>query len=147
MRSVWVIAGALPCLATAPARAEDPIVIKFSHVVAPDTPKGKAAEKLRQLVEERTHGRVKVEVYPNSQLYKDKEELEALQLGAVQMLAPSVSKFGPLGIKEFDAFDLPYIFPSLEALRPVSDSPIANTLFKNTQPQDILAPSYLTTSF
>ncbi len=92
MRSVWVIAGVLACLATAPARAEDPIIIKFSHVVALDTPKGKAAEKFKQLAEERTHGRVKIEIYPNSQLYKDKEELEALQLGAVQMLAPSVSK-------------------------------------------------------
>jgi len=147
MRSVWVIAGALACLATAPARAEDPIVIKFSHVVAPDTPKGKAAEKLRQLVEERTHGRVKVEVYPNSQLYKDKEELEALQLGAVQMLAPSVSKFGPLGIKEFEAFDLPYIFPSVEALRRVSDGPIGKSLFKKLEPKGILGLGYWDNGF
>src|SRR5260370_8225605 len=147
MRSVWVIAGALPCLATAPARAEDPIVIKFSHVVAPDTPKGKAAEKLRQLVEERTHGRVKVEVYPNSQLYKDKEELEALQLGAVQMLAPSVSKFGPLGIKEFEAFDLPYIFPSVEALRRVSDGSIGKSLFKKLEPKGIIGLGYRDNGF
>jgi len=147
MRSVWVIAGALACLATAPARAEDPIVIKFSHVVAPDTPKGKAAEKLKQLVEERTHGRVKVEVYPNSQLYKDKEELEALQLGAVQMLAPSVSKFGPLGIKEFEAFDLPYIFPSVEALRRVSDGPIGKSLFKKLEPKGILGLGYWDNGF
>src|SRR5688572_28491778 len=77
--------------------AQQAIVIKFSHVVAQDTPKGKAAEYFKKLAEERTKGRVKVEVYPNSQLYKDKEELEALQLGAVQMLAPSLAKFGPLG--------------------------------------------------
>ena len=77
-----------------PASAQSPIVIKFSHVVASDTPKGKAAEKFKALAEERTQGRVRVEIYPNSSLYKDKEELEALQLGAVQMLAPSVSKFG-----------------------------------------------------
>ena len=69
-----------------PALAQD-ITIKFSHVVAPDTPKGKAAEKFKELAEKYTEGKVKVEVYPNSQLYKDKEELEALQLGAVQMLA------------------------------------------------------------
>ncbi|HEY0526876.1 MAG TPA: C4-dicarboxylate ABC transporter, partial [Stellaceae bacterium] len=87
------------------------VVIKFSHVVAPDTPKGKGAERFKELAEKYTEGKVKVEVYPNSQLYKDKEELEALQLGAVQMLAPSVSKFGPLGVKEFEVFDLPYIFP------------------------------------
>ena len=95
--------------------AEPPIVIKFSHVVAPDTPKGQAAERFRVLAGQLTHGRVRVEVYPNSQLYKDKEELEALQLGAVQMLAPSLAKFGPLGVKEFEAFDLPYIFPTKAA--------------------------------
>jgi C4-dicarboxylate-binding protein DctP len=77
-----------------PATA-DPIILKFSHVVATDTPKGKAAEKFKELAEKYTGGKVKVEVYPNSTLYKDKEELEALQLGSVQMLAPSNSKFGP----------------------------------------------------
>jgi C4-dicarboxylate-binding protein DctP len=147
MKSVWVIAGVLACLATAPARAEDPIIIKFSHVVALDTPKGKAAEKFKQLAEERTHGRVKVEVYPNSQLYKDKEELEALQLGAVQMLAPSVSKFGPLGIKEFESFDLPYIFPSVEALRRVSDGPIGKSLFKKLEPKGIIGLGYWDNGF
>src|SRR4051812_30019926 len=103
------------------ARAEPPIVIKFSHVVAPDAPKGQAAERFRVLAEQLTHGRVRVEVYPNSQLYKDKEELEALQLGAVQMLAPSLAKFGPLGVKEFEVFDIPYILPDKAALRRVTD--------------------------
>jgi C4-dicarboxylate-binding protein DctP len=147
MKSMWVIAGVVACLAAAPAWAEDPIIIKFSHVVALDTPKGKAAEKFKQLAEERTHGRVKVEVYPNSQLYKDKEELEALQLGAVQMLAPSVSKFGPLGIKEFEAFDLPYIFPSVEALRRVSDGPIGQSLFKKLEPKGIIGLGYWDNGF
>jgi len=77
-----------------PALAQAPVVIKFSHVVAPDTPKGKGADRFKQLVEERSKGKIKVEVYPNSQLYKDKEELEALSLGSVQMLAPSLAKFG-----------------------------------------------------
>jgi C4-dicarboxylate-binding protein DctP len=85
-------------------------LIKFSHVVAPDTPKGKGSDKFKELAEKYTAGKVKVEVYPNSQLYKDKEELEALQLGAVQMLAPSLAKFGPLGAKEFEVFDLPFLF-------------------------------------
>ncbi len=86
MRMLLLAAAGFCALAAMPARADEPIVIKFSHVVAPDTPKGKAAEKFKELAEARTHGKVKVEVYPNSQLYKDKEELEALQLGAVQML-------------------------------------------------------------
>src|SRR5450432_2298791 len=99
---------------SAQAQTSAPIVIKFSHVVASDAPKGKMAEQFKKLAEERTKGRVKIEVYANSTLYKDKEEMEALQLGAVQMLAPSLAKFGPLGVKEFEVFDLPYVFPSKE---------------------------------
>jgi C4-dicarboxylate-binding protein DctP len=147
MRSALVIAGLLLAIGVAPARAEEPIVIKFSHVVAPDTPKGKAAEKFKALAEERTHGRVRVELYPNSQLYKDKEELEALQLGAVQMLAPSLSKFAPLGIKEFEAFDLPYIFPSTEALRHMTDGPVGRDLLKKLEPKGILGLAYWDNGF
>ena len=68
--------------------------------------KGKGALKFKELAEKYTNGKVKVEVYPNSQLFKDKEEIEALQLGSVQMLAPSTAKFAPLGVKEFEALDL-----------------------------------------
>jgi C4-dicarboxylate-binding protein DctP len=115
----------------APASAADSqIVIKFSHVVAADTPKGKAADKFKELAEKYTNGKVKIEVYPNSTLYKDKEELEALQLGAVQMLAPSNSKFGPIGIREFEVFDLPYILPDLKTLRKVTDGPLGARLLK-----------------
>ena len=108
-RLAIIVAAMVAIAAAASARAQAPIVIKFSHVVAPDAPKGKAALLFKQLAEKYTNGRVKVEVYPNSSLYKDKEELEALQLGSVQILAPSISKFGPLGIKEFDIFDLPFL--------------------------------------
>jgi C4-dicarboxylate-binding protein DctP len=111
-----------------PAQAQTPIVIKFSHVVSPDTPKGKGAEKFRELAEKYTGGKVKVEVYPNSQLYKDKEEVEALQLGAVHMLAPSLAKFGPLGAKEFEVFDLPYVLPNKQALRKITEGPVGKKL-------------------
>ncbi len=108
MRKLILAAASAAVLAmVAPASAQQPIVIKFSHVTAPNTPKGLAADKFKELAEKYTDGKVKVEVYPNSQLYKDKEELDALQLGAVQMLAPSISKFGPAGVKEFEVFDLP----------------------------------------
>src|ERR1043165_5004392 len=113
-----------------PAQAADPIVIKFSHVAAVDTPKGKGALKFKELAEARTHGRVKVEVYPNSTLYKDKEELEMLQLGAVQMLATTVSKFGPLGVRDFDAFELPYMFDNIAALHRITDGPIGQSILK-----------------
>src|SRR5215467_11607608 len=111
MRNKLLAAAAFAAVSFAlagPALAQQPVVIKFSHVVSPDAPKGKAAVVFRDLVEKYTDGKVKVEIYPNSSLYKDKEELEALQLGSVQLLAPSISKFGPLGIKEYDVFDLPF---------------------------------------
>src|SRR4051812_4307713 len=129
------------------AMAQAPIVIKFSHVVANDTPKGKAADRFKELAEKATKGRVKVEVYPNSTLYKDKEELEALQLGAVQMLAPSLAKFGPLGVKEFEVFDLPYIFPSKEVLYRVTEGPIGKDLFKKLEPKGITGLAYWDNGF
>lgn len=127
--------------------AQPPIIIKFSHVVAQDTPKGKGAQRFKELAEKATNGRVKVEIYPNSQLYKDKEELEALQLGAVQMLAPSLSKFGPLGVKEFEVFDLPYIFPSSAVLTRVTDGPIGQGLFKKLEPKGITGLAYWDNGF
>ena len=129
------------------AYAQAPIVIKFSHVVATDTPKGQAADRFKQLAEKYTNGRVKIEVYPNSQLYKDKEELEALQLGAVQMLAPSLAKFGPLGVKEFEAFDLPYIFPSKTALYNVTEGEIGKSLLKKLEPKGITGLAYWDNGF
>ncbi|EJL94319.1 tripartite ATP-independent periplasmic transporter solute receptor, DctP family [Herbaspirillum sp. CF444] len=125
-----------------PTFAQQPIVIKFSHVVANNTPKGKGAERFKQLAEERTKGRVKVEVYPNSQLYKDKEEMEALQLGAVQMLAPSLAKFGPLGVKEYEVFDLPYIFPNRAVLARITEGPIGQGLFRKLEGKGIKGLAY-----
>jgi len=119
------------------ALAAEPIVIKFSHVVAQDTPKGKAAEKFKALAEQYTNGAVKVEVYANSTLYKDKEEMEALQLGAVQLLAPSLAKFGPLGVREFEVFDLPYIFDGYEALNKVTQGAVGQQLLSKLEPKGI----------
>ena len=124
-----------------------PIVIKFSHVVATDTPKGKGAEYFKKLAEERTKGRVKVEVYPNSSLFKDGEEMEALQLGSVQMLAPSVAKFGPLGVREFEVFDLPYIFDNYDELHRVTDGPVGAMLFKKLEPKGISGLAYWDNGF
>ena len=130
-----------------PASAQAPIVIKFSHVVAANTPKGAATEKFKELAEKYTEGKVKVEVYPNSTLYKDKEELEALQLGAVQMLAPSNSKFGPIGVREFEVFDLPYILPDLATLRKVTDGPLGARLLKLLEPKGMTGLAYWDNGF
>jgi C4-dicarboxylate-binding protein DctP len=145
----FAIAASVAALALSfagPASA-DPIIIKFSHVVATDTPKGKASEKFKELAEKYTGGKVKIEVYPNSSLYKDKEELEALQLGSVQMLAPSNSKFGPLGIREFEVFDLPYILPDLKTLRKVTEGPLGARLLKLLEPKGITGLAYWDNGF
>jgi C4-dicarboxylate-binding protein DctP len=129
------------------AFAQAPIVIKFSHVAAADTPKGQAADFFKKRAEELTKGRVKVEVYINSTLYKDKEELEALQLGSVQMLAPVAGKFGPAGVKEFEVFDLPYMFPDEAGLHRVTRGPIGASLLKKLEPRNIVGLSYWDAGF
>lgn len=144
--AIAVSVAALALSLVSPASA-DPIIIKFSHVVATDTPKGKGAEKFKELAEKYTGGKVKVEIYPNSTLYKDKEELEALQLGSVQMLAPSNSKFGPLGIREFEVFDLPYILPNLKTLRKVTEGPLGAKLLKLLDARGITGLAYWDNGF
>jgi C4-dicarboxylate-binding protein DctP len=143
----FIVAIAAGALALSPALAQTPVALKFSHVVAPDTPKGKGAEKFKELGEKYTDGRVKIEVYANSSLYKDKEEVEALQLGSVQMLAPSLAKFGPLGAREFEVFDLPYILPTKEALRKITDGPIGKKLFAKLEPKGIIGLAYWDNGF
>jgi C4-dicarboxylate-binding protein DctP len=145
----WLLAAAAAAIFIAPvaATAQAPIVLKFSHVVAPNTPKGKGADKFKELAEKYTNGKVKVEVYANSTLYKDKEELEALQLGAVQMLAPSNSKFGPVGVKDFEVFDLPYLLPNKAALRKVTDGPIGKAMLKKLESKGMVGLAYWDNGF
>ena len=147
MHAALLAAALTTALTAASSFAQTPIVIKFSHVVATDTPKGKGAERFKELAEKATGGRVKVEVYPNSTLYKDKEELDALQLGSVQMLAPSLAKFGPLGVKEFEAFDLPYIFPDKAVLYRVTEGKVGKELFAKLEPKGIRGLAYWDNGF
>ena len=129
------------------ALAQSPIVIKFSHVVAEDTPKGKGALKFKELAEKYTNGKVKVEIYPNSSLYKDKEEIEALQLGSVQMLAPSTAKFAPLGAKEFEALDLPWLFKDEATYTRAMKGPVGKWLFQKLESKGISGLAYWDNGF
>jgi C4-dicarboxylate-binding protein DctP len=147
MKVSKLLVGLFACAISLGAYAQQPIVIKFSHVVSNDTPKGKAAEMFAKKAAELTKGRVKVEVYGNSTLYKDKEEMEALQLGAVQMLAPSLAKFGPLGVKEFEVFDLPFIFSDYDALRKVTNGPVGKQLLAKLEPKGIRGLGYWDNGF
>jgi C4-dicarboxylate-binding protein DctP len=146
--SILVGTGLVALAMTAiPAAAQQPIVIKFSHVVANDTPKGKGALKFKELAEKYTNGRVKIEVYANSSLYKDKEEIEALQLGSVQMLAPSTAKFAPLGVKEFEALDLPFLFKDDATYDKAMKGPVGQWLFKKLEAKSITGLAYWDNGF
>jgi len=129
------------------AAAQQPLVIKFSHVVAKDTPKGKASDFFAERAAALTGGKVKVEVYANSTLYKDKEEMEALQIGAVQMLAPSLAKFGPLGVREFELFDLPFIFDNASDLHAVTTGAVGRQLFDKLGTRGITGLAYWDNGF
>jgi C4-dicarboxylate-binding protein DctP len=142
-----LVAVLLAAIPVAPALAQAPIVIKFSHVVAENTPKGKGALKFKELAEKATGGKVKVEVFPNSTLYKDGEEMNALQLGSVQMLAPSLAKFGPLGVPAFEAFDLPYLFDGYDELNKVTTGPVGKQLFQRLESKGITGLAYWDNGF
>ena len=134
-------------MAPAVAQAQSPISIKFSHVVANDTPKGKGALKFKELAEKYTDGKVKIEVYPNSSLYKDKEEIEALQLGSVQLLGPSTAKFAPLGVKEFEALDLPWLFKDEATYDAAMKGQLGKWLFKKLESKGISGLAYWDNGF
>ncbi len=145
----WLFAAATAAIIAMPGAvmAQSPIIIKFSHVVANDTPKGKGALKFKELAEKYTNGKVKVEVYPNSQLFKDKEEIDALQLGSVQMLAPSTAKFAPLGAKEFEALDLPWLFKDDETYAKAMKGPVGKWLFQKLESKGITGLAYWDNGF
>jgi len=147
MKPLIACAALAVLLGAGPAAAQQPIVIKFSHVAAPDTPKGQAANEFKRLAEERTKGRVKVEVYPNSMLFKDAEELDALRLGSVQMLAPVPGKFGPAGIPDFEVFDLPYLFPDIDAVHRAYKSKAATDLMKKLEPNGMIGLAFWDNGF
>ncbi|HDR1286888.1 TPA: TRAP transporter substrate-binding protein [Pasteurella multocida] len=123
------------------AWANEPIVIKFSHVVANETPKGQGALMFQKLVEERLAGKVKVEVYPNSSLYGDGKEMEALLLNNVQMLAPSLAKFDKY-TKKIQIFDLPFLFDDIEAVQRFEQSEAGKSLLKSMEEKGITGLGY-----
>jgi C4-dicarboxylate-binding protein DctP len=123
------------------AQAADPIVIKFSHVVAEHTPKGQGALLFKQLAEERLAGKVKVEVYPNSQLFGDGKEMEALLLGDVQIIAPSLAKFEQY-TKKLQIFDLPFLFDNIQAVDRFQNSPEGKSLLTSMEDKGITGLAY-----
>lgn len=142
-RNAWIGALGVAILVggASNAQAQDPIVIKFSHVVANDTPKGQGAQLLQQLVEERLGDKVKIEVYPNSSLYDDTKGLNALLTGDVQLLAPSMAKLGEYS-PSVQLMDLPFLFDDMAAVTRFEHSDGGKQILQSMQDHDILGLAY-----
>lgn len=141
MRKWLPLAALLAAFAVGPATA-GPIVIKFSHVVAENTPKGQMANHFKALVEERLPGKVEVEVYPNSQLFGDNKVLEAMLLGDVQMGAPSLSKFSRY-TKALEIFDLPFVFKDLAAVERFQKGEAGQAMLNSMRDKGLIGLGYL----
>lgn len=149
LRRRTLLAGAALGLAGAGCRERPgaPFTIRWSHVVAEDTPKGLAAERFRALVQERSGGRIAVAVHPEARLYSDHDEMQALQLGAVEMLAPSLSKFGRTGFPEFELFDLPCLFPDVASVRRITQGRLGQRLLQGLQRQRMVGLGFMDNGF
>lgn len=125
----------------AQATDHEPIIIKFSHVVADSTPKGQGALMFKKLAEERLPGKVRVEVYPNSSLFGDGKEMEALLLGDVQLIAPSLAKFEQYS-KGVQVFDLPFLFDDMAAVERFQKGEAGQKLLRSMEDKNITGLAY-----
>ena len=148
-RRQWLGSVATTVLAPGLGRAgsQPGITLRFSHVVAEETPKGLAASRFKVLLEQRSGGRIEVRVFPNAQLYGDHDEMQALQLGAVDLVAPSLSKFGRIGRPEFELFDLPFLFDDLSAVRRITLGPLGQRLLKGLERQGLVGLGFFDNGF
>ena len=143
-----LLAGAALCWTGARGGSSAPaLTIRWSHVVAEDTPKGLAAQRFRALVQERSGGRIAVAIYPEGRLYGDHDEVQALQLGAVEILAPSLSKFGRIGFPEFELFDLPYLFPDMASVRRITQGHLGQRMLHRLQRQRLVGLGFMDNGF
>lgn len=141
-----VLAAAWPWGGAAGAQ-DGGLTIRFSHVVTEDTPKGMAVNRFRDLVAERSAGRIRVVVYPDARLYGDHDEMQALQLGAVEMLAPALSKFGRIGFPEFELFDLPYLFPDAASVRRITLGALGQSMLARLGRQRLVGLGFMDNGF
>lgn len=148
-RRAWLAALAGATALTKPVfgAIKPDITLRFSHVVTEETPKGLAANRFKLLLEQRSGGRIGVQVFPNAQLYGDHDEMQALQLGAVDLVAPSLSKFGRIGLPEFELFDLPFLFDDLAAVRRITLGPLGQKLLQGLPRQGLVGLGFFDNGF
>jgi len=146
MRKIGFLVGLMFALVAASPALAAPVVIKFAHVVAAETPKGQAAEYFKKLVEERSKGEIKVEVYPNASLYDDRAALEALSMNAIQMAAPSFSKFTTF-VPQLELFDLPFLFNDVDHLHKVLNGDVGQKLLGMVEKRGMVGLAYWDNGF
>ncbi len=148
-RRRWLQGVSASLLASRPALAQPgpALTIRLSHVVTEDTPKGLALKHFKNLVEQRSNARIQVLLYPDAELYGDHDEMQALQLGAVDMLAPSLSKFGRIGFPEFELFDLPFLFDEVSDVRRITQGPLGQRLLDRLSRQRLIGLGYFDNGF
>src|SRR5690606_11487081 len=140
---IFIVLGSSVALSfSASSLAQQPITIKFSHVVADSTPKGQAAIKFKEVAEKLLPGKVEVQVFPNSQLFGDGKEMEALLLGDVQILAPSLAKFGKY-TKKIQIFDLPFLFDDIHAVGRFQNSDKGRELLTSMTDKALVGLGYI----
>jgi C4-dicarboxylate-binding protein DctP len=141
MRSIVTLIAVLALSLPMVVSAQQPIIIKFSHVTADNTPKGQGALKFKELAEQKLPGKVEVQVFPNSQLFADDQEMDALLLGDIHILAPSLSKFDRY-TKKLQVFDLPFLFKDLDAVNRFQKSPVGLELLNSMRDKGIQGLGY-----
>jgi C4-dicarboxylate-binding protein DctP len=141
-RAITILGAAMLFTACSSDSPDAPILIKFPHVTAPATPKGRAADYFKQLVDERLAGRVEVEIYPSGQLMSDDDSLDALAFGEVQMIAISLSKLDRL-TQKFQVFDLPFLFPDLQTVERFQASPEGLELLESMTDKGLRGVAFL----
>lgn len=125
---------------------KDRIVIKFSHVVAENTPKGLAAARFAELVKKKSRDRVEIQVFPNGMLYSEKTEVAALRRGDIQMIAPSFSNMNAIDPAWY-VMDLPFAFRDQQDVNRALQGKLGKRLFETLEPYGMKGAAYWSNGF
>lgn len=112
------------------------ISIKFTTIQMPAQQMGKAALKLGKTVNSQLGDKVQMKVFTSAQLYRGKEEIEALMRGEIQMAFVIGSRLETID-PSLQCFKLPYIFENVDVAYKVIDGPFGEKLFKKLPPRNL----------
>lgn len=132
LTAVVMVVVALLAWTAAPVAAQAPRVLKLGHVLAVDHPYQEGSLKLAELVAAKTNGRITIQVYPNAQLGGERDMVEGLQIGSVDLVltAPSIAA-GIANERKVFLFDMPYIFKDYDAVSRMLEGDIGQEMVKN----------------